>query len=403
YFIHHDDDSSWWTHPRENKHEQKLRANAGQRQDGWKLAEDGKSWARFEECPDVSPAGESAKELSLTQSPESDTIEEEETVETWQSLAFTRDWLKGISSNDIVANAMTIFREQTKALNKSKKLPHDDQCIVEPKQGDIEEGPANISNIIEEPRLDIQSDKETRDWLKGISSNDIVVNAMTLLREQTTALNKSKKIPHDDQCIVEPKQGDVEEGPANMSNIIEEPRLDMQSDKETRDWLKGISSNDIVVNAMTLLREQTKTLNKSKKIPHNDQCVVEPKQGDIEGGPANMSETSGKPPLDTQLDKGTSSQNDHKQTDKETPSKKDDKQMDKETPSKKDPRKIWSRLTSDMRMPNKMRITRKESTNISQPDKEKPENSITPPEVDQGATSITGIGIEDVELSPKTH
>lgn len=49
YYIHHDDGSTWWTHPREAKHEQRLRARPGQSQDGWKLAEDGKTWERFED------------------------------------------------------------------------------------------------------------------------------------------------------------------------------------------------------------------------------------------------------------------------------------------------------------------------------------------------------------------
>ena len=147
YFLHHLDGSTWWTHPREEKHKQILRARAGQNQNGWKIAEGGKSWERFEDYPTVSIEQQGMIPLSPTQSAEKESVKEEETAETWKSLAFTKDWLKTISSNEIVTNAMTQFQEQTKAFSESKQLPKIGQWLVRDKQDNAES--EQVASVIE--------------------------------------------------------------------------------------------------------------------------------------------------------------------------------------------------------------------------------------------------------------
>ena len=112
YFIHHNDGSTWWTNPREAKLEQQSRAKPGQSQDGWKVAEDGKTWERFEEHPNVALAEQSADD---------DDMPEDEAPEKWQSLAFTRDWIKNVGNSDLVATAKTRFHGPTKVFRKAEK------------------------------------------------------------------------------------------------------------------------------------------------------------------------------------------------------------------------------------------------------------------------------------------
>lgn len=73
YFHHHEDGSSWWTHPREDKHKQILRAHPGQNQDGWKIGEDIKTWERFEDHPDAESTEDILNALTPTQPTESET------------------------------------------------------------------------------------------------------------------------------------------------------------------------------------------------------------------------------------------------------------------------------------------------------------------------------------------
>ena len=112
YFIHHNDGSTWWTNPREAKLEQQLRAKPGQSQDGWKLAEDGQTWERFEERPDVALAEQSA---------EDDNTAEAENPEKWQSLPFTREWMRKVGNGERVATAMTRIRNPKKVFKKAEK------------------------------------------------------------------------------------------------------------------------------------------------------------------------------------------------------------------------------------------------------------------------------------------
>ena len=141
YFLHHFDGSTWWTHPREAKHKQVLRASIGHSQDGWKLAENGKGWERFEEHPNVSIEQQNMLLQSPTQSTEEESVKDAEEAENWKSLAFTKDWLKTISSNEMVVNAMTQFQDHTKALSESKQIPKIGHWLAKTKRDTIEPEP----------------------------------------------------------------------------------------------------------------------------------------------------------------------------------------------------------------------------------------------------------------------
>lgn len=130
YFVHHDTGKTWWTHPREDKHKQVLRAHEGQSQDGWRQAEDGKSWVTFVELPDVSLGLQNTKSWSSGRSDRTDNIGDEG-ADTWRSLNFTKNWLKNISPNDKVATAITQFQDQTRVyLSETDGLPPLGQWLV---------------------------------------------------------------------------------------------------------------------------------------------------------------------------------------------------------------------------------------------------------------------------------
>ncbi|KAL8716812.1 MAG: hypothetical protein Q9225_005894 [Loekoesia sp. 1 TL-2023] len=139
YYIHHDDSSTWWTHPREVKREQQLRARPGQSQDGWKLAEDGKTWERFEEHPDAQLTEESADTPSPKQSAESETLQDERTPEVWRSLSFTREWLKSANSSEAIAKAMTHIPKTPVLFKKYKSSPSIDSVLEQSPQEYVED------------------------------------------------------------------------------------------------------------------------------------------------------------------------------------------------------------------------------------------------------------------------
>ncbi|KAL8821020.1 MAG: hypothetical protein Q9191_007396, partial [Dirinaria sp. TL-2023a] len=153
YFVDHDDGSSWWTHPREDKKEQKLRARPGQAQDGWKIAEDSKSWERFEEQPDAQSTEQNVDALSHTYSTESEAVQDGETTETTRSRSNPREWLKSINSGD-----MSNAREWLKSVHSG-----------------------DISN--------------PRDWLKSVNSSEIIAGAKTRYSSSPIFLKKFAKSP----------------------------------------------------------------------------------------------------------------------------------------------------------------------------------------------------------------
>ncbi|KAL8937495.1 MAG: hypothetical protein Q9211_003667 [Gyalolechia sp. 1 TL-2023] len=123
YFIHHNDGCTWWTHPREEKHKQKLRARPGQIQDGWKVAEDGKTWERFQEQPDAQHTEAMTDTPSPTQSTEGEVLEADLPVDAWRSLSFTREWLKSANSSEAIAKVMDHMPRTPKLFRKHKNSP----------------------------------------------------------------------------------------------------------------------------------------------------------------------------------------------------------------------------------------------------------------------------------------
>ncbi|KAL9004433.1 MAG: hypothetical protein Q9188_002753 [Gyalolechia gomerana] len=139
YFIHHNDGSTWWTHPREEKHEQNLRAQPGQSQAGWKVAEDGKTWERFEEHPDAQHTEGITDIPPSTQSKADESSEDDLPPDTWRSLSFTREWLKSANSSEAVAKVMDHMLHTPKLFRKHKSSPDIDSSLEQSLQERFEE------------------------------------------------------------------------------------------------------------------------------------------------------------------------------------------------------------------------------------------------------------------------
>ena len=140
YFLNHLDGSTFWTNPRMHKYEQQLRGKAGERQNGWKLDDNGE-WVAFEKLPGSEPeeqegqrllllqstdsasvaesgqAEEAAHDLELLQSAESASADNDEAAEALSAQVFTRDWLEGISSEEILQRAKKGIEQQSKDLS----------------------------------------------------------------------------------------------------------------------------------------------------------------------------------------------------------------------------------------------------------------------------------------------
>ncbi|KAL9594764.1 MAG: hypothetical protein Q9219_006850 [cf. Caloplaca sp. 3 TL-2023] len=137
YFIDHADGSTWWTHPREEKHVQKLRARPGQNQDGWKKAIDGKSWERFEEHPDAQHTEENVDLSTATHFQESEQPAGEQSPETWRSLAFTREWLKSTNSSEAIAKVISRIPKTPRLSKKHRSSPSIDSIFEKSTQGSV--------------------------------------------------------------------------------------------------------------------------------------------------------------------------------------------------------------------------------------------------------------------------
>ena len=110
YYLRHDDGSTFWTNPRSRagKNEQKLRALPGQRQDGWKIGEDG-IWERFTEGTDARKAEQSA--LANGNGEEGD---------RWRSFASTKSWLKYAGEREFVAQARGKVDERLRRFRRGR-------------------------------------------------------------------------------------------------------------------------------------------------------------------------------------------------------------------------------------------------------------------------------------------
>lgn len=151
YFVHHEDGSTWWTNPRQSKHEQKLRASPRQSQNGWRLREDGKTWEKFEDQPKAEMTEQSMGSLLHTESIDSE-ISQHRKFAPFRSVSTTRDCFKRVNSDDIVAMARM-------------RLPH--SRFFEK----TERSPSIASNLFESPR-EIADDEDLteEDWLVDTSA-----------------------------------------------------------------------------------------------------------------------------------------------------------------------------------------------------------------------------------------
>ncbi|MCJ1235151.1 hypothetical protein MMC14_003117 [Varicellaria rhodocarpa] len=109
YYINHGTGLTWWTNPRMDKHKQKLRAYANQKQDGWKWDEDEDCWERFSEIPLKESVGEASP--NQTDSDISSTDGDSE-KETRQILAQTREWLKEVNAEELLGEIQSQLRER---------------------------------------------------------------------------------------------------------------------------------------------------------------------------------------------------------------------------------------------------------------------------------------------------
>ena len=217
YFVRHDDGSTWWTHPSEAKNEQKMRARPGQKQDGWKIAEDGKTWERFEDRPDAQSTEDSLDTLSRAQSAESEVAPGGRTAWRSPSLSNPREWLKSVNSSD--SNP----RNWLKSVDSS------------------DSNPRNWLKSID------SSESNPRNWLKSVNSSELSANAKTRIARGQTLLNKFSRSPSiSPNTSLTPKRalspqdlvGDEEENLKvkewleGSPDMIEEPEPAMEPEQE---------------------------------------------------------------------------------------------------------------------------------------------------------------------------
>jgi len=122
YFIDHTDGSTFWNNPHMRKNERKLRAHGGQKQTGWKLDDNGREWVAFEELPRSVQEEQAADDLALVQSVESASVDNDDEAETLSTQNFTRDWLKGISSDEMLFGVQKRIEQHGKDLTTETLL-----------------------------------------------------------------------------------------------------------------------------------------------------------------------------------------------------------------------------------------------------------------------------------------
>ncbi|KAL6722064.1 hypothetical protein ACLMJK_001169 [Lecanora helva] len=236
YFIHHEDGSTWWTHPREGKHTQQQRARPGQGQNGWKIAEDGHSWERFEERPDMDIAEESTDEISRTQSIESEMSQDRLPLETRRSMSFTRDLLRNVSSNDIVVNAMNRFPQTPKILRKfSDRSPSNKSVLAEsPQQVDEKDAwPSYAPTMTGEPQSDEALNGET-----SLQDEDFQ-DPLAPVEELVNECKKMEKSPSMSSNLVDTPLEMVEE----EMPVVEKASSEQESQTHERRRNEGITSS----------------------------------------------------------------------------------------------------------------------------------------------------------------
>ena len=314
YFVHHEDGSTWWTNPRQNKHEQKLRALPGQSQNGWKLGEDCRAWERFEDQSNEQLVEQSMDSLSHVESIGSEASPDKKFAPL-RSVSTTRGWLKRINSGDVVAIARTHF-PHSNFLKKAEKSPSvASNSLESPHESADDEGLTeenwlvDTSGMTEEPettdKLESIDERPLAEgpWCNGepqpiieskfakqseqklsLQKEKIEENS-TLVRDLTDGIKPFGKMPgvisgliNDLKVLVEERRPLAEEPLTNTPPMSEEPQLSVESDTAsppqkigTRAWVKRTGPN-----FLSLRKGKGKKGNENGVTPTDEESVLEP-------------------------------------------------------------------------------------------------------------------------------
>ena len=313
YFVHHEDGSTWWTNPRQNKHEQKLRAPPGQSQNGWKLGEDGRAWQKFEDQSNEQLTEQSMDSLSHVESVGSEASPDKKFAPL-RSVSTTRDWLKRVNSGDVVAIARTHF-PHSYFFKKAEKSPSmasnsfesprelaDDEDLTEenwlvdtyamteePETTDklesiderpLAEGPRCNGEPL--PTMESQVAKQSEQEL-SLQKENIEENSR-LVRDLTDGIKPFGKMPgvisgliNDLKVLVEERRPVAEEPLMNTPPMSEEPQSSVESDTASppqkigrRGWVKRPGPN-----FLSLRKGKGRKGNENGETPTGEELVSE--------------------------------------------------------------------------------------------------------------------------------
>jgi len=230
-FIHHEDGSTWWTNPRKDKHEQKSRARPGMSQDGWKIAEDGKTWERFEDHPDAQHTEQNMDALSQTQTAESETSQDGQRLGSWRSLSFTREWLKNVNSSDVVGTARTripqtpkIFRKFEKSPSNNSSLLESPQEIGEDEEADEEKWLKDTPGMTEEPQFSEEPEQDMS--LRKGYTKESDVSTRDSMEESPSVASVAPNSPQSPQESTKGKMSIEESLPVGTDSVSKELQSD---------------------------------------------------------------------------------------------------------------------------------------------------------------------------------
>ena len=233
YFIDHTDGTTFWNNPRMHKNERKLRAHGGQKQNGWKLHDNGRKWVAFEEQPRQEKLA--ADDLALVQSVESVSAGNDDEAEMLSTQAFTRDWLKGISSDEILLGVKNRIEQQGKDLNTETLLRSTQWIMAYGKELREDERLAKtrkwfqVHGTSENLETWIQQLKEGRENLERRASDMLGLKEYPKKEEKVTSVvpqvqeqkSLQKQIP--DQIAPEDSKS-VRERPDTVSTLLNEQK-----------------------------------------------------------------------------------------------------------------------------------------------------------------------------------
>lgn len=194
YFVDHTDGSTYWNNPRMHKNERRFRAHGGQKQNGWKLDDNGRKWVAFEELPRRWQEEQAADDQALAQSAESASVDNDDEAETLNTQAFTRDWLKGISSDEILFGVKKRIEQQGKDLSTETLLRTNQWIMAYGKELREDERLANMLEWVKvhgaSGNLEtwIQQLKEGRENLRRRASDMLGLKENPNKEEKTTSV-----------------------------------------------------------------------------------------------------------------------------------------------------------------------------------------------------------------------